>query len=80
VSLGQINFGPLRKEASLDAIMVRALEAKIADLISERRVLRRALQGCAALTPAAAQEKREALLITDPEINPCKTVDICGHS
>jgi hypothetical protein len=80
VSLGQINFGPLREEASLDAIMVRALEAKIADLMGQRRVLRRALQGCAALTPAAAQEKHEALLITDPEINPCKTVDICGHS
>ena len=80
MSLGQINFGPLREEASLDAIKIRDLESKIADLMGQRRVLRRALQGCAALTPAAAQEKREALLITDPEINPCKTVDICGHS
>ena len=68
MSLGQINFGPLREGASIDAIMVRALEAKIADLMGQRRVLRRALQGCAALTPAAAQEKHEALLVTDPEI------------
>lgn len=68
MSLGQINFGPLREEAGIDTIMVRALESKIADLLGQRRVLRRALQGCAALTPAAAQEKHEALLITDPEI------------
>jgi hypothetical protein len=78
--LGQINFGPARRNPALTSIKIRDLKSKIADLISQRRVLRRALQGCAALTPAAAQEKHEALLITDPEINPCKTVDICGHS
>ena len=78
--LGQINFGPAQTESSIESIKIRDLESKIADLMGQRRVLRRALQGCAALTPAAAQEKHEALLITDPEINPCKTVDICGHS
>jgi len=65
--LGQINFGPAQAESSIQSIKIRDLESKIADLKSHRRLLRQALQGCAALTPAAAQEKHEALLVTDPE-------------
>ena len=65
--LGQINFGPAQAESGIQSIKIRDLESKIADLKGQRRLLRQALQGCAALTPAAAQEKHEALLVTDPE-------------
>ena len=65
--LGQINFGTAQAESSIQSIKIRDLESKIADLMGQLRLLRQALQGCAALTPAAAQEKHEALLVTDPE-------------
>ena len=65
--LGQINFGPARPESSIESIKIRDLESKIADLMGQRRLLREALQGCAALTPAVSAAKHEALLMTDPE-------------
>lgn len=65
--LGQINFGPARPESSIQSIKIRDLESKIADLKGQRRLLREALQSCAALTPAASNAKHEALLMTDPE-------------
>ena len=65
--LGQINFGPAQAESSIQSIKIRDLESKIADLMGQRRLLRQALQGCAALTPAASNAKHEALLMTDPE-------------
>ena len=65
--LGQINFGPARAESSIQSIKIRDLESKIADLKGQRRLLREALQGCAALTPAVSNAKHEALLMTDPD-------------
>ena len=67
MTLGQINFGPARAESSIQSIKIRDLESKIADLKGQRRLLREALQGCAALTPAVSAAKHEALLMTDPE-------------
>jgi hypothetical protein len=43
------------------------LEAEVAQLTRHRNRLRRALQNCAALSPAASDEKHEALLETDPK-------------
>ena len=65
--LGQINFGPAQAESSIESIKIRSLESKIADLKGQRRLLRQALQSCAALTPAASNAKHEALLMTDPD-------------
>ena len=65
--LGQIHFGPARAESSIESLKIRDLESKIADLKGQRRLLREALQGCAALTPAVSAAKHEALLMTDPE-------------
>ena len=73
MSLGQINFGPtaeasfLRGQVAMQAMDIRDLEAEVAELIAQRRQLRSALQGCAALTPAASDAKHEALLKTDPK-------------
>ena len=64
--IGQINFGPAA-EAGIESLKIRSLESKIADLMGQRRLLRQALQSCAALTPAASNAKHEALLVTDPE-------------
>jgi hypothetical protein len=64
--IGQINFGPAA-EAGIESLKIRSLESQIADLMGQRRLLRQALQGCAALTPAASNAKHEALLMTDPE-------------
>lgn len=64
--IGQINFGPAA-EAGIESLKIRSLESKIADLMGQRRLLRQALQGCAALTPAVSAAKHEALLMTDPE-------------
>jgi hypothetical protein len=47
--------------------LVAELEAEIAKLTRHRNRLRRALQNCAALSPAASDEKHEALLETDPK-------------
>jgi hypothetical protein len=47
--------------------LVAELEAEIAQLTRHRNRLRRALQNCAALSPAASDEKHEALLETDPK-------------
>jgi hypothetical protein len=46
--------------------LIAELEAEIAKLTRHRNRLRRALQNCAALSPAASNEKHEALLETDP--------------
>ena len=46
---------------------IAELEAEVAQLIRHRNRLRRALQNCAALSPAASDEKHEALLETDPK-------------
>jgi hypothetical protein len=64
--IGQINFGPAA-EAGIESLKIRSLESKIADLMGQRRLLRQALQSCAALTPAVSAAKHEALLMTDPE-------------
>jgi hypothetical protein len=47
--------------------LIAELEAEIAKLTRHRNRLRRALQNCAALSPAASDEKHEALLETDPK-------------
>ena len=64
--IGQINFGPVA-EAGIESLKIRSLESQIADLMGQRRLLRQALQSCAALTPAVSAAKHEALLMTDPE-------------
>ena len=64
--IGQINFGPAA-EAGIESLKIRSLESQIADLMGQRRLLRQALQSCAALTPAVSAAKHEALLMTDPE-------------
>ena len=66
MNVGQINFGPAA-EAGIELLKIRSLESQIADLTSQRKMLRRALQSCAALTPAVSSAKHEALLMTDPE-------------
>jgi hypothetical protein len=72
VNLGQINFGPtaetsfLRSQVAAQAADIRDLEAEVAGLLAQRSQLRAALQGCAALTPGASDNKHEALLQTDP--------------
>jgi hypothetical protein len=47
--------------------LIADLEAEVAQLTRHRNRLRRALQNCAALSPAASDEKHEALLETDPK-------------
>ena len=59
---GEFYAGP---EDATDRIA--ELEAEVAQLIRHRNRLRRALQNCAALSPAASDEKHEALLQTDPK-------------
>ena len=49
------------------AARIATLEAENAQLIRHRNRLRRALQNCAALSPAASDEKHKALLETDPK-------------
>jgi hypothetical protein len=66
VNVGQINFGPAA-EAGIESLKIRSLESQIADLTSQRKMLRRVLQSCAALTPAVSSAKHEALLMTDPK-------------
>ena len=65
------NFAPeadfYRAQAGQLGLQVADLEAEVAELIRQRTILRKALQGCAALTPEKATEKHEALLETDPK-------------
>ena len=71
--IGQINFGPtaevsfLRGQVAMQAMEIADLEAEVAELLSQRNQLRAALQGCAALTPKASDNKHQALLQTDPK-------------
>jgi hypothetical protein len=70
--IGQINFGPtaeasfFRGQVAMQAMEIADLKAEVAELISQRNRLRAALQGCAALTPKASDNKHQALLQTDP--------------
>lgn len=65
------NFAPeadfYRAQAGQLGLHIADLEDEIARLKRDRRMLREALQRCAALSDSAATEKHEALLATDPQ-------------
>ena len=65
--VGAVGFGPNFAADPTDSEIIAELRAQVADLKRQRSILRAALQGCAALTPAASNAKHEALLMTDPE-------------
>ena len=65
--VGEVGFGPSFATNPVDNEIIAELRAEVADLKRQRSVLRKALQGCAALTPEKATEKHEALLQTDPK-------------
>ena len=65
--VGAVGFGPNFPCDPVDNEIIAELRAQVADLKRQRSILREALQGCAALTPAASNAKHEALLMTDPE-------------
>lgn len=66
--VGAVGFGPNFAADPVDNEAIAELRAQVADLKRQRAILRKALQGCAALTPEKATEKHEALLETDPNI------------
>ena len=67
------NFAPeadfYRAQAGQLGLQIADLEDEVARLRRDRRILREALQRCAALSDSAAAQKHEALLKTD-EKNP----------
>ena len=65
--VGAVGFGPNFAADPVDNEIIAELRAEVAQLKRERSILRKALQGCAALTPEKATEKHEALLQTDPK-------------
>ena len=65
--VGAVGFGPNFAADPVDNEIIAELRAEVAQLKRERSILRKALQGCAALTPEKATEKHEALLETDPK-------------
>ena len=72
--VGAVGFGPNFAADPVDNEIIAELRAQVAELKREvaqyKRgliILRKAIQGCAALSDPAATAKHEALLQTDPK-------------
>ena len=72
--VGEIGFGPNFAVDPVDNEIIAELRAEVAELKREvaqyKRgliILRKAIQGCAALSDVTATAKHEALLQTDPK-------------